>query len=211
MGKLPKNYFGPKQRITKLKQDHPKTESAIKTSATCIVVGETITVLIKATVEINDKIVAEGHAFTDRPEDDKAVEKAETIAIGRALVNAGYPETLDEEDGSEDQDEPAEKKPSKGLGGLGKASKRVKEEIEEEETDDEPASKTEKKSGLGSKLGKAKPVEKPAATEEDGDGDEEDDEEETEDAEEEKPAKEEVVASPGRMSREELLAKYRKK
>lgn len=181
MGRLPDNYLGPKQRIQMLKSDYPKTASAITTDANMVTVGDTLVVMIKASIAVEDKVIATGHAFTGCPEDDKAVEKAETIAIGRALVNAGYPELL-EEDEADTEEKPTTK------------TKTVPaKEVDSEE-------KPKKSSGLGGKLGVSKPkveVEK-----------DEEDESAPEEAEE---IKTEEVEEPKKLSREELLAKYKTK
>jgi hypothetical protein len=160
MGRLPDNYLGPKQRVTMLKKEYPADTSAVLTEATHIPMGEALCILIKASISMKGTVVATGHAFTDCPEDDKAVEKAETIAIGRALVNAGYPETLDVEEEEKEYNKPVK---SSGLGnksGLGAAKKQEKkEDVEETESDDgedsdeaEEAPKPKSSGGLG-KLG----------------------------------------------------------
>lgn len=208
MGRLPDNYFGPKERITKLKADYPKDQSAILTESTAFIVGEALCILIKATIQINGKTVAQGQAFTDCPEDDKAVEKTETVAIGRALVNAGYPETSDGEDLPEE--EVKEEKPKKS--GLGKA-KKEKEDVEEtEESDSEDSGEEEakpkkSKGGLGKLGSKSSSTDKGGSTKDQSDDESEDDEKE-DSSEEKEDAKEEVQAK--KLSREELLAKYRK-
>lgn len=220
MARLPDNYFGPKQRITKLKADYPGTQSSIQTSVVMLPMGEeTLCVLVKAVVTVNGQVIAEAHAFTGEPENDKAVEKAETIAIGRALVNAGYPETLDEVGGEEyaapapKQSKPAPK--GLGLGAKKKAPAKVETEEETEETEDEEApvekAPAKKPAGLGNKLGSraAKPsVQETSSTESDDAGESE--EEAEEEAEETPPADLDEKAAAAKAKREALLAKYKK-
>jgi hypothetical protein len=147
VGRLPSNYLGPKGRIQMLKNDYSGDKSSILTEATTVVVGDTLCILVKATIMVLDKVVAQGHAFTDCPEEEKAVEKAETIAIGRALVNFGYPETLDEVEEVEEKKstksassaKPKEeaKKETKSTSGLTKLSKKAEPEDEEDDQEEE--------------------------------------------------------------------------
>ena len=99
MAKLPDNYLGPKHRIEMLKKDFGHRAS-ITTEVRDIIVtaadgAQTLCFLVTAHVNLDREIISAGHSFTDSPENNKALEKAETIAIGRALVNAGYPELDD--------------------------------------------------------------------------------------------------------------------
>ena len=134
MTRLPDNYFGPKQRIEMLKKEHGHAAS-ILTVAKDILVGDNLCFLFTATIKINGVDVATGHAFTDSPEEPKAVEKAETIAIGRALVNAGYPET---DDTFGEEEEPAPVKAKSAPAAAPKAKpKPAPAPIVEEEPDEE--------------------------------------------------------------------------
>ncbi len=218
MGRLPDNYLGPKQRITMLKNDYPKEKSAILTESCAWVVGEALCLLIKASIQIDGKTIAQGHAFTDCPEEAKAVEKAETIAIGRALVNAGYPE-LDDGESVEEVEEKKEEKPKRAA--LGKTSRKEKEDEstdETEESDSEVSEETKpkKSGGLGklssSKGSSAKP--KSGSSSDDTNESEEESEDEAEEESEEEEAEEssdKEEEKPKKLNREELLAKYRKK
>lgn len=222
MGKLPENYFGPKQRITALKADYPKEKSAILTDVETLVVGDALCILIKASIILGDVCIATGHAFTDCPEDKKAVEKAETIAIGRALVNAGYPESEDLPEDEDDTEEP--KKQSKGF--LGSKTKKKEEKQDDETTDEddsedseeEPVSKAKPKGLLSSKSHRGIGTSSAARSASVADDDEDDSEEASEDEEEttdDDPTQEEVsekeeAPKSKKMTREELLAKYRK-
>ena len=219
MGRLPDNYLGPKQRITMLKNDYPKEKSAILTESCAWVVGEALCLLIKASIQIDGKTIAQGHAFTDCPEEPKAVEKAETIAIGRALVNAGYPET-DDGEGEEVEEKKEEKEEKPKRSALGKSSKKEKEDEssdESEESDSEDSEKEEskpKKSGGLGKLSSKGSSSKGSGKSSSDDTEESDDESEESEEEEESDEKEEssdTEEGKKKLSREELLAKYRKK
>lgn len=243
MGRLPDNYFGPKQRVLMLKRDHPGNTSAILTKAEVIQFGESLRLLVKASVMVQGVVVAEGHAFTD-PDEDKAVEKAETVAIGRALVNYGYPEILDVDEEEDKAAKTAQPK-SAGLGGGKSSEKTTRGESKDEGTDSkvtgevqEVAAKSKSGGSLGglrssgsrevqpgSNASRTRPTTHvPTATEKGGEGEdsEEESEKEKDDeqstggevrkSEEGKPSQavKEEVAKP-KMTREELLAKYKKK
>lgn len=94
---LPENYLGPKARISMFKREHGINGSIVTDITSQIMNGDTLCITIKATILVDGKVLATGHAFTSTPEESKAVEKAETIAIGRALIHAGYPELDDGE------------------------------------------------------------------------------------------------------------------
>lgn len=184
-GKLPKDYIGPKQRVRMLKKDH--ADSAVVTEVSMQVVGDSLCLLVKASIEVNGKVIATGHAFTAEPEEDKELEKTETTAIGRALVNAGYPETLAESDDPEalegEEEAPKPVKKSGGLGGLGS----------------KPVSKQT-----------SVPVKKPSVVEEDTEEGEEEAESEVQETAVAVPVVKAEVTPPQKpkMTKEELLARF---
>lgn len=132
MGRLPDNYLGPKGRIALFKKDHA-LKGSIETETLQHVVGENLCITVKALVKVDGVIIATGHAFTSTPEEEKELEKAETTAIGRALVNAGYPEHSDMGD-AEDVEEIEEKPKSKSI-----FKSRSKEPIKNEDSSDKDA------------------------------------------------------------------------
>ena len=227
MGRLPDNYLGPKARVQMLKKEYPGDESAVTTEIFLSEMGGKVTVVVQATIKTRNaktgelETVASGHSFTADPWDDKDVEKAETVAVGRALVHAGYPETTDDLDVEEapvKEEKVVEKKAGLGKAKAAPASKKEepKEEVEEEEAPEEPVAvkqpePAKKPSGLGG-LGKKKAEPAPApAPEPEGEDEVEDPFEKAEEEEEavEEPKKAEPTPS-GKMTKEQLLAKYKR-
>lgn len=146
-------------RIAKFKADHGH-KGTIETEIT--INYDKAVALSRAVLKIEDKIVATGHSLADLEEGEKALEKGESVAIGRALVNAGY-EADSGEGGADDSD--AEEKSSRFSksdsskskeGRFSRSSKKEesredeeeKEEAEEKESDsakEEDAEKSEQK------------------------------------------------------------------
>lgn len=164
--------------------------------------------LVKVTIEVDGKEVSTAHALAPDLGEDKALEKAETSAIGRALANMGYPA----EDGEE---EAAPKKSSAkkgGLGGVKKASKPKDEEEDEseEESESEEEEEEEKpapKKGLPKMTSKKKDEEEEEETEEESD-DSEEEESEEEESEEEAEEEEEKPAPKKSGKLSGVMAKY---
>lgn len=215
MGRLPDNYLGPKARVSMLKADYPADTSAIRTSITLTEHQGKVAVLVKADILIkkhNDvlEVIASGHAFTADPWEEKDIEKAETVAVGRALVHAGYPETtVDEVVEVVHAPAPVEAKPA----GLGKAAPKA----------EKPAVAASKPTagkppaGLGKAAPpKPAPAPEPEASEEDDAPvtEVEDPFNETDDLPTPEPevivAEPPKAATPTKMTKEELMKKYSK-
>ena len=199
------NYVPVPVRIAKFKQEHNgegsiTTESFINYEKECA--------SFKAVIRVGDTTLATGHSLVTDLSDDKAFEKGETAAIGRALAHAGY-----EAESLEEESTPA-KKSSKGkksgLGGLGskkKAAPKKEEEPEEEETEEEEAEEEapkKKAKGLPS-VGKSSKKKAKAAEEEESEAEEEDESEEDESEEEEAPKKK---AKGSSSKLDNVMAKY---
>ncbi len=139
MARIPDNYLGPKARIVLFKKEHG-VNGSIETETNQLVVGETLCVMIKATVKVNGQVVATGHAFTSSPEEDKEVEKTETVAVGRALVHAGYPEhDIDISQSDNGQEQTSLKKKSTFLSKLSETKNKEAVETDSEEGEEEPS------------------------------------------------------------------------
>jgi hypothetical protein len=162
------------------------------------------TALVKVVMRLDGKAIATAHAIAGDLSDDKALEKAETIAVGRALAFMGYP--AESADSQEESSPKPNKKKSGGLGsGLGakKASKaKDADEDEESEEDDEEETEEEEapvKKGFGPKKSSPKKEE----TEDDDDEDEEESEDSDDESEEEK-----APAKKGNPKLTGVMAKY---
>lgn len=113
--------------------------------------------IVKATIKVDGKILAQGQSFAFGLDDEKSFEKAETVAVGRALAFAGY--EADNGVASAEEMEAAEahkekkssgfgssnkSKPSSNGGGFGSMKKAApKAEVVEEEDEVEEESEEE--------------------------------------------------------------------
>lgn len=90
MGKLD-NYVPVNVRVMEARQKNGdnltlSTETTALTGTTGAVEG----FLVKASVTVGGTLVATGHALASDLSEEKSLEKAETVAVGRALAFAGY-------------------------------------------------------------------------------------------------------------------------
>jgi hypothetical protein len=83
------NYVPVEARIAQFKKDH-NGEGSITTEASLTVNEKQQFVMFKAVVKVRDRVVGIGHALESDLEANKAFEKCETAAVGRALTFAGY-------------------------------------------------------------------------------------------------------------------------
>lgn len=183
------NYVPVSLRLKQLREDNKGKEVVVETEVTTSFEKEAA--YFKATIKIDGKVVAMGHALAPALGEDKEFEKAETASIGRALANLGYA-AEDEDADSSSSKKSNSKKSSKGLGGLGKKSAKKKDEDEEEESEDEESEDEEES-------------DEEESEEEDEDSDD-DEESEDEEEEEEKPKK-----SAGKSKLSGVMAKYKLK
>lgn len=142
MGRLPEGYQTVDSRVEKFRAEHPlgsiTTKVVFKTEG-----GETLGVAFRATVRTETgAILGTGHGYSDL-EDTKDFEKAESVAIGRALKYAGYP-AVDEDSEVEETEKPKKVGKGNSLTRLKKKVEVVKEEAEEaEESEEETEEETE--------------------------------------------------------------------
>lgn len=190
------NYVPVTLRLKQLRDDNKDKQVLVKTEVT--VSFEKEAAYFKATIEIEGKVVAMGHALAPALGEDKEFEKAETAAIGRALANLGYA-AEDEGADSSSSKKSSSKKSSKGLGGLGKKSAKKKDEDEEEEEDDDSEEESEEEESDDDESEEEESEEE----DEDSDDEESEDEEESDD-EEEKPKK----SAGGKTKLSGVMAKY---
>lgn len=194
------NYVPVTLRLKQLREDNKDKQVLVKTEVT--VSFEKEAAYFKATIEIDGKVVAMGHALAPALGEDKEFEKAETAAIGRALANLGYA-AEDEDADSSSSKKSSSKKSSKGLGGLGKKASKKKDEDEDEEEDDEDDSEEEESEDEESEDEEESDEEDSEEEDEDSDDDEESEDEEESEEEEEKPKK-----SAGKSKLSGVMAKY---
>ena len=189
-----KDYVPVRVRLAKARNDFKEKNFVVTTEANVNYDKECC--FFKATLSVNDKVVAMGHAFAELGE-DKAFEKAETVSIGRALDNLGY-EADDADFGETETEKPALK--SSGLG-LGKKTAK-KEESKDDTAEDAPKAPAKQTPPPAKKAAappvkqvEAEVVEEETASEEEG-------VEETEAP----PAKTAAPAAPAKLGN--IMAKY---
>lgn len=187
------NYVPVSLRLKQFKEDNKGKETLVTTEVT--VSFEKEAAYFKATITVDGKVVAMGHALAPALGEDKEFEKAETAAIGRALANLGYAAEDEEAESSSSKKSSSKKSSKGGLGGLGKLSSKKKveeeEEADEEEEDEEDSEEESEES------------EDEESEEDDSDDEEEseDDEEESEEEEKEEPKKTSKPALKGVMAK----------
>lgn len=203
MARVPDNYIPVKARILKLKAEHKDSR----------VLTETVTarddyIIVKASICLEEVVVAQGQALVAVEEaDEKGFEKAETVAIGRALTNFGY-----EDKGEEEETEEEEKPRNSGRNRLKSKSSTKKKSKLKQVDEEEVEAEAEEEEDLGV----------PADEEDEDEDTEESSEEETEEEEEEAPAKSAKVSklktrksssgsSGKKASAQDILNKYRKR
>lgn len=93
MGRIKDTYVPVNVRVMTAREEH-KTNLSITTELNLIPQTDEGTqvhsAIVKATVALNKEVLSTGHAFCLDITEEKALEKAETVAVGRALALAGY-------------------------------------------------------------------------------------------------------------------------
>lgn len=92
-GFIPNDYVNVNDRITKFRKEFPIShEDVTKVGSLLaeVVPQESGSAIVKAKVLVGGTEVASDYAFCQNTSEDKALEKAVTVAKGRALASAGY-------------------------------------------------------------------------------------------------------------------------
>lgn len=87
MSRIKETYVPVHVRVMDARREH-KDKLTIKTSITMY--PEQSSALVCAEVLLNGNLLATGHAIATDLDEEKGLEKAESVAVGRALAFAGY-------------------------------------------------------------------------------------------------------------------------
>lgn len=176
-------------RLLKFREDNKAKKIFIEKEV--IVSWEKEAAYVKVTVYLDGEKVAQAHAMAPVLGEEKEFEKAETSAIGRALVDLGYLA----DDGTDDKTEKKSSKKSKGGGLGGKKKSKKKDDDAEEEDDDEDEEESDDE-------------EEESEDDDDEDEDEEEESEDDEEEEEEKSSKKSASSASPSAKLNGVMAKY---
>lgn len=89
MGRLD-HYVSVKERVVQARTEHG-TNLTIKTTVSLVDGADGAkAALVTAEVSLNGTLLATGHSLSEVLDEPKTLEKAESVAVGRALAFAGY-------------------------------------------------------------------------------------------------------------------------